>query len=182
VTVLDTDLALTGVPSNITVNATSPSGAAVSYTAPTAVDEETPPAVICDHASGSTSPIGTTTVTCTATDPDDAPSTTTGHFNVSVSALDKPLTVTGGFAITFFRVALVEVNFTDADPNGTLSQYSATIDWGDHSALTSASVSGDQANGFSAFGIHYYAAPGTHTITVTIRDVQGAKISTSIKV
>src|SRR5207245_1897747 len=48
--------------------ATSPSGATVIY-AVTATDDTDPsPAVTCDVPSGSTFPIETTTVTCTATD------------------------------------------------------------------------------------------------------------------
>lgn len=56
------------VPTNITVNSTSPSGAVVSYvvTATDAVDPH--PAVNCTPTSGSTFPVGTTTVACTATD------------------------------------------------------------------------------------------------------------------
>jgi HYR domain len=82
--VKDNDLALHGVPGNSTVNATSPSGAIVSYTSPTVGDEETPPAMTCNHPSGSTFPIGTTTVTCAATNADDTPSTVTASFTVTV--------------------------------------------------------------------------------------------------
>jgi probable HAF family extracellular repeat protein len=88
VTVNDTDLGLTGLPANITVNATSPSGAAVTYSAPTAVDEagDSPaPTVSCTPGSGSTFVIGTTTVTCTATSADDTPGTVSGTFTVTVT-------------------------------------------------------------------------------------------------
>jgi hypothetical protein len=95
ITVLDTDLAITGVPTDITTNATSPSGAVVTYASPTAIDEggDSPAAtVVCDIASGSTFIIGTTTVTCTATDADDTPSTTSQTFTVTV--LDTDLAIT----------------------------------------------------------------------------------------
>jgi hypothetical protein len=82
---LDGDLALTGVPSNISVDATTPAGATASFTAPVATDEETPPGVTCDHTSGVTYPIGTTTVTCSTTDSDDIPSTVTASFTVTVN-------------------------------------------------------------------------------------------------
>jgi len=85
VTVNDTDLALTGVPADITTDATSSSGATVSYTAPTAVDEESGASVTCDPASGSTFPIGATTVTCTAYDSDDTPSTVSQKFVITVN-------------------------------------------------------------------------------------------------
>ena len=56
------------VPSGVAADATSPAGATVAYTA-TAVDNIDPtPSVSCSPASGSTFPIGNTTVTCMATD------------------------------------------------------------------------------------------------------------------
>jgi hypothetical protein len=95
VTVNDTDLGLTGVPANITVNATSSAGAVVTYAMPTAVDEagDIPaPMVSCTPASGSTFPIGTTTVTCIATSADDTPSTLNRSFTVTVNDTDLGLT------------------------------------------------------------------------------------------
>ena len=84
VLVVDKDLALAGVPAAATVNATNPAGAIVTYTGPTATDEEGPRAVSCDHPSGSMFPIGQTTVICSATDADDTPSTASATFNVTV--------------------------------------------------------------------------------------------------
>jgi len=81
----DNDLALANVPTNITVNATSPSGAKVNYTKPNVVDEDaTAPTVSCSPASGSTFPIGTTTVTCSAADAGDGNSPATASFTVTV--------------------------------------------------------------------------------------------------
>jgi hypothetical protein len=93
---VDSDLGLAGLPANITANATSPSGAVVTYAAPTAVDEagDSPVATVaCTPASGSTFPIGATTVTCTATDADDTPSTVSQSFTITV--LDTDLALTG---------------------------------------------------------------------------------------
>jgi hypothetical protein len=60
---------ISGVPANIEKAATSPAGAEVTYTNPTATDivDGTVP-VVCAPASGSTFAIGETTVKCTATD------------------------------------------------------------------------------------------------------------------
>ncbi len=82
----DSDLALTGVPANITTNATAPTGAVVHYTPPTATDEDSAetPTVGCLPASGSLFAIGTTTVTCTATDSDDSNSPVSASFTVTV--------------------------------------------------------------------------------------------------
>jgi len=81
---VDADLAIASHP-DITVNATSPAGAVVTYTAPAVTDPNgTPPAAVCTPKSGSTFPIGTTTVTCTATDSDDANSPVSTSFTVTV--------------------------------------------------------------------------------------------------
>jgi len=86
VTVNDTDLALSGVPANLTVNATSPQGATVTYRPPTVMDEDSPlPPGNCTPASGSTFAIGTTTVTCTVSDNDDTPSSVSQSFTVTVN-------------------------------------------------------------------------------------------------
>jgi uncharacterized repeat protein (TIGR03803 family) len=56
------------VPGTLVVNATAPTGAKVNYVV-SATDESGEPVTIsCSRASGSIFPIGTTTVTCTATD------------------------------------------------------------------------------------------------------------------
>jgi hypothetical protein len=60
---------MSGVPGDISVDATSSGGAVVDWTPPTATDNFDPnPTVTCDHGPGTTYPLGTTTVTCTATD------------------------------------------------------------------------------------------------------------------
>ena len=70
VTVVDTtDPALAGVPADSEVITTDPTGTTLAYAAPTATDVVDPsPDVTCTPASGSHVGIGTTTVTCTATD------------------------------------------------------------------------------------------------------------------
>ena len=72
VTVEDTTAPTLTVSGNKTVEATSASGAAVSFNAPSATDlvDGVVPAS-CDRASGSVFPLGTTTVTCTAEDSRD---------------------------------------------------------------------------------------------------------------
>jgi len=60
---------LTGVPGDLQVKSASPTGTLVSWVAPTASDVvDAAPAVACLPASGSTFPVGATTVTCGATD------------------------------------------------------------------------------------------------------------------
>ena len=61
--------ALSGVPAAFWVTTNDPTGAVVSYSLPTAADAADPnPSVVCDPASGSSFDVGSTTVTCTATD------------------------------------------------------------------------------------------------------------------
>jgi hypothetical protein len=81
---------ISGTPANITAEATGPGGAAVSYTAPTAsdlVDGSRP--VTCTPTSGATFSIGTTTVTCSATDTHGNPASTT--FTVKVQDTTPPV-------------------------------------------------------------------------------------------
>jgi hypothetical protein len=73
------------MPSDITAAATSAAGAVVRWAGPTATDEEPGASVGCSPASGSTFPLGLTTVTCTATDSDDSNSPVTATFNVTVT-------------------------------------------------------------------------------------------------
>ncbi len=89
VTVNDTDLALVGVPSDIAVSPSTPSGAPVNYITPTVADEDgTAPVVDCSPASGSNFPIGVTTVTCQVSDQDDTPGTVSTAFRVRVGDAD----------------------------------------------------------------------------------------------
>ncbi len=78
----DTTPPVLTVPDDITVDATSSSGAVVTYTS-TATDNCDPdPTVSCTPDSGDTFPIGTTTVTCTATD--ESGNSTTETFLITV--------------------------------------------------------------------------------------------------
>jgi hypothetical protein len=57
------------MPSDMTLTTGDPAGATLNYAAPGATDAADPaPNVNCLPASGSTIPVGTTTITCTATD------------------------------------------------------------------------------------------------------------------
>jgi hypothetical protein len=84
VTVRDTTAPeLSGVPSSIYAVTGSSTGMAVTYPRPTASDLVDPdPRVACAPASGSTFPVGTTTVRCSATDASDNAST--AQFSVTV--------------------------------------------------------------------------------------------------
>ncbi len=74
------------LPSNLTVNGTSPAGASVSFTATASDLVDGPDPVTCTPASGSVFAYGTTTVDCQSTD--DQGNTGTGQFTVTV--VDAP--------------------------------------------------------------------------------------------
>jgi glycine rich protein/HYR domain-containing protein len=80
---------------NVTVDATSAVGAVFHYTAPAVTDEANPtdpPAAVCSPPSGSTFAIGTTTVTCTATDAADSNSPVSSTFTVTIVGAPGQLT------------------------------------------------------------------------------------------
>jgi hypothetical protein len=86
VTVKDTTAPVIDPHVNVAAEATGPSGATVSYTAPNATDlVDGAVAPVCSPASGSTFAVGTTTVHCTATD---------AHSNSSSSSFDVIVTDT----------------------------------------------------------------------------------------
>src|SRR5204863_215027 len=68
VTVADTTGPVVTVPANAIIEATTTTGAAFSFTASASDLVDGPRAVTCTPASGSTFPLGPTTVSCTATD------------------------------------------------------------------------------------------------------------------
>ena len=113
------------LPSNITVEATSASGAAVTYsvTATDAVDAN--PTVACSPASGSTFAIGTTTVNCTATDA--ANNQSSGSFTITVRdstapALSLPSSMTVEATSASGATVTYSVTATDAvDSNPTVA-------------------------------------------------------------
>jgi hypothetical protein len=84
ITVVDTTApVLSGVPADRSLTTGDPAGAAVNYASPDAADiVDAAPTVACAPASGSTFAVGTTTVTCTATDQSRNHSSAT--FTISV--------------------------------------------------------------------------------------------------
>src|SRR5260370_12965649 len=62
--------------------------------------------------------------------------------------------------------------FSDTDPSGTLTDYSATINWGD--GVTEAGIVASNGSGFKVVGDHTYAQPGIFTIRTTVTDGVGA--------
>jgi hypothetical protein len=100
----------------------------------------------------------------------------TGSSGSIASISDAPI-VASGFSLTFkgTNFANTVASFTDADPAGTASDYTAAIFWGDgkysNGVITAA------GSGFRVAGIHSYAKKGKYTVTITIRDAGDATAS-----
>jgi len=103
-----------------------------------------------------------------------------------VTVSDAALSATGSNVTTTegHTVSWTAATFTDADPAGTAGDYTATIDWGDNTAMTTITGaqltgSGPGAPGFGVPAIHDYAEEGSFTLTVVISDAGGA--TTTVK-
>ncbi|HEX4680745.1 MAG TPA: SdiA-regulated domain-containing protein, partial [Gaiellaceae bacterium] len=90
VTVVDTTPPVVTVPGNKTVDAATPAGRAVTFTASASDAVDGSPTVTCLPASGSTFPIGTTIVRCTATDAQGNAGSAT--FTITVADTARTLT------------------------------------------------------------------------------------------
>jgi hypothetical protein len=70
------------------------------------------------------------------------------------------------------NVALVY--FTDANPSGAVSDFAATVNWGDGLPASAGTVVAVPGGGFAVTGSHTFARGGSRRITVTITDAGGA--------
>ncbi|HEV3071725.1 MAG TPA: choice-of-anchor Q domain-containing protein [Solirubrobacteraceae bacterium] len=93
---------------------------------------------------------------------------------------DAPLTAAGVpvSATAGTQLSATVATFTDADPAGTASDYTATINWGDGSASAGA-VATAPGGGFAVTGAHTYAAAGTYATSIAIDDTGGASTATT---
>jgi hypothetical protein len=87
--------------------------------------------------------------------------------DASLAATAAPIVATAGKP---FIGAVA--GFTDANPDGIISDYSATINWGDGS--TSAGTVASVAGGFQVDGTHTYAQAGSYPTAVSVADLHGA--------
>jgi hypothetical protein len=108
----------------------------------------------------------------TVTDVGGSKTVAVGTANVGDAALTATgVTVTAPIFPAFSGVI---AKFTDANPGAPLSDFTATIDWGD--GITSPGiVAVNPAGGFQVSGTHLYGAVRTYSATVLIQDVGGSK-------
>ena len=148
------------MPANITTPATSPAGAVVTYTATANDDRDGALTPTCTPASGSTFPVGTTTVTCTATDA--AGNTGTGSFTVTVTPVvvpnkaDLKITLTGP-ATTI--------------PNATITLTATVLNQGPATAVNLNTVIA--ATGLTTLSTN--PSTGTGSITINGTTITGAR-------
>jgi RHS repeat-associated protein len=113
-TIDNTPPVLANMPADQTIEATMPAGTVATFTLPTATDDLDPfPTVSCSRESGSTFALGTTTITCTATD--DAGNSSSASFRIQVRDTTPP-------------VLTVPANMTvqATGPTGAPASFSAT--------------------------------------------------------
>ena len=115
VTIVDTTDPVLTVPSNISVQTQDPSGAVVTYTATATDNVDGSITPTCSPSSGTKFAVGTTTVTCTATDTHG--NTSTASFTVTVTLIDttKPLLTVPS-----------NITVTTTNPGGTAVTYQAS--------------------------------------------------------
>jgi hypothetical protein len=121
---------------------------------------------------------GTFTATVTVTDADNPGNT--GKATSTATIADAGLSPSCATpTVTGFSVSGSTATFTDAaSPSGTLSDFSATIHWGDGSS-SAGTVSGSDGGPYTVSGSHTYATTGPYTIGTDITDVGGSTASTS---
>lgn len=115
---------------------------------------------------------GTSAISTTINDIDGTNATVASTAQIA----DAPLTSTStSIAATLGSMFGGTVaSFIDANPNGAVSDFTATIDWGD-GTTTAGTISGGSGGPFTVFGSHIFAQAGASTVTVTINDVGGSK-------
>ena len=156
---------LSGLSPDIGVQATSSAGAVVSYPLPTATDAVDPsPTVSCSPGSGSTFPVGTTTVSCTARDHASPPNTSAAKtFSVTVGDRTPPV------------LSNVPANMTVAatGPGGAIVAYPLPTATDNVDQAPSVSCSPPSSSTF---------ALGTTTVTCTATDASGNHATASFTI
>lgn len=116
---------------------------------------------------------GNYNVTTTLTDAGGASASAVSPMNVGDAALSGSGIAASAVENSTFTANLA--TFTDSDPNGTLSDYSAVIAWGDGTS-SAGTVSPNGQGGYVVSGSHVYFEEGTYTVSVTADDAQAAAI------
>jgi hypothetical protein len=152
------------VPANRTAEANGPGGSILTYPVPTASDANDGPiaSVVCAPGPGSLFPLGTTTVTCSATD--SAGNTGTVSFSVLIVDTTKPtLVVPQDRSVYADTIAGISSQSSAA---ATFLSGASAVDIVDPHPVI--------ANDAPAF-----LSVGTHVVTFSARDASGNSVSKS---
>ncbi len=117
---------------------------------------------------------GTYPVTTTLT----SGSTTAGQALSNATVSDAPLTASGkslSASSTAFSGAVA--SFTDANAAAPVSDFTASINWGDGTAASAGTVTSNGGGSFNVSGSHTYSKVGAYTITTTVNDKGGSSAS-----
>ncbi len=157
VTVLDKEKpVITGTPANISVNNDAGKcGAVVTWTKPVSTDNCPGVTQTCSSKSGDFFPVGTTTVTTTATDASG--NTTSTTFTVTVTDNEKP---------TFTCPADINVSANAKDANGVDGYYAT------YAATTVSDNCGTTTTAYSIAPGSFFAI-GNTPVVVTVTDSHG---------
>jgi uncharacterized repeat protein (TIGR03803 family) len=114
------------------------------------------------------------TVTVTVTDSTGQTATVTDMATVADAALTSgPPVFINGFENAHFTGTVA--TFTDANVGAPLSDFTATITWGDGS--TSAGTVSGGGGSYTVTGSHRYHDPGPYPISVAIKDIGGSTVT-----
>ncbi|WP_143392959.1 beta strand repeat-containing protein [Fimbriiglobus ruber] len=119
---------------------------------------------------------GISNYTLTVSNNNGASVTTSGQFTVTDAPLTAGATVlqTGNTGIPLSGLGVG--SFTDGNPVAPVSDFTATIDWGDGAAASTGTISqpGGVGTPFDVSGSHTYAKPGVYTVTTHVVDDGGS--------
>ena len=103
-----------------------------------------------------------------------------GSGRAIVAATDLPLTAEGRAVEAMAGIPFdgVVTRFSDADPNGSASDFHARINWGDGTD-TAGQVVAAAGGGFVVRGLHVYDAVGAYSVSVRITDLGGSTAATT---
>ncbi len=109
----------------------------------------------------------------------------TANANTSVTVADAPLSASGtspGNCTEGKACSLTVATFTDADPNGVVSDYAATINWGDGTSSSPGTIVANGTGGFNVIGSHVYAEEGNYNASTHVADTGGSTVNMNISV
>jgi hypothetical protein len=121
---------------------------------------------------------GTDQVTVTVTDVDNASNSAAARSTATVA--DAALAASAACSATFSRsFSGTTATFVDgASPSGTLSDFSASINWGD-GTTSAGTITLVGAGSYAVSGSHTYSSTGLFIIATTVNDVGGMTASAS---